>query len=73
MKGESLVQFLFILLVPVVLAAGAVVTLFGVGALFDALDHPRETSTRIEAVFRRPTKPGRPAGARHYYQPYWRS
>jgi hypothetical protein len=68
---ESLIQFAFILVVPVVLVAGALVTLFAVGALFDALDHPGELSRRIEAAFRRPPKPAKEPGPKHYYRPYW--
>jgi hypothetical protein len=67
----ALLQFLFIVLVPVVLAAGALVTLFAVGALFDALDHPDELRGRIEAAFRRPPGPPRDTGPEHYYRPYW--
>jgi len=44
----AILQFLFILVVPVVLVAGGLVTLFAVGALFDALDNPSEISGRIE-------------------------
>jgi len=64
-------QFLFILAVPVVVAAGAVVTLFAVGALFNFLDNPGAFSERIEAAFRRPPKLPRPAGKDNYYRPYW--
>lgn len=67
----ALLQFLFILLVPVVVVAGALATLFGVGALFDALDHPDELRGRIEAAFRRPPRPPKEAGPEHYYRPYW--
>lgn len=67
-----LIQFLFILAVPLVLVAGAVVTLFAVGALFDALEHPDELRTRIEGAFRRPPRPPRLAGTDHYYRPYWK-
>jgi hypothetical protein len=68
---ETLTRFLFILAVPVVVVAGGLVSLFAVGALFDALDHPSEISTRVEAAFRRPPKPGREPGPKHYYKPYW--
>jgi hypothetical protein len=68
---ETLIQFAFILVVPVVVVAGALVTLFAVGALFDALDHPGELSRRIEAAFRRPQKPAKQPGPKHYYRPYW--
>jgi hypothetical protein len=68
---EKAVGFALILLLPLVVIAGALVTLFGVGALFDALDHPSEVRGRIEAAFRRPLRPSRMAGPDHYYQPYW--
>jgi hypothetical protein len=69
----ALFQFLFIVLVLIVLVAGAVVTLFAVGALFDALDHPGELRGRIEAAFRRPPRAPRATGQEHYYKPYWAS
>lgn len=68
-----LVQFAFIVLVPIVLVAGALVTLFALGALFDVLDHPEELRGRIEAAFRRPPRPPRMPGEEHYYKPYWAS
>jgi hypothetical protein len=67
----ALLQFLFILAVPLVLVAGGVVTLFGVGAVFDALEHPGDLRRRIEGAFRRPPKPPKTAGRDHYYRPYW--
>jgi hypothetical protein len=68
---EKAAGFALILLLPLVVIAGALVTLFAVGALFDALDHPSEVRGRIEAAFRRPSRPSRMAGPDHYYQPYW--
>jgi hypothetical protein len=67
----NVVGFLFILVLPLVLVAGGVVTLFAVGALFDALDHPEELQSRIEALFRKPLPPARVPGKDHYYRPYW--
>jgi hypothetical protein len=67
----SLIQFVFIVVVPLVVVAGAVVTLFAVGALFDALDHPGELRQRIEALFRRPPAPPKTPGPGHYYRAYW--
>ena len=67
----AIIQFLFILAVPVVVVAGALVTLFAVGALFDALDNPSEISGRIEAFFRGRLRPSKPVPADHYYKPYW--
>lgn len=67
----QLVQFLFILIVPLVVVAGAVVTLYAIGALFMILEDPGAFTERIEAAFRRPPKLPRPAGKDHYYRPYW--
>jgi hypothetical protein len=69
----ALIQFLFILLIPLVVVAGGLVTLFAVGALFDALENPGEVSRLIEAAFRRPAREPRATAPDHYYQPYWRS
>jgi hypothetical protein len=63
--------FLFIVAIPIVVVAGAVGTLFAVGALFDALENPAEISGRIEAFFRGRLAPSKPAPADHYYQAYW--
>jgi hypothetical protein len=68
---DAFVEFVFILLVPIVLVAGGLVSLFAVGALFDALDHPGELSSRVEQIFRRPPAPPRVPGKDHYYRPYW--
>jgi hypothetical protein len=68
---ERVVGFLLILLLPFVVVGGGLVTLFAVGALFDALDHPEELRGRVEAAFRRPPRPPRMAGPDHYYRPYW--
>jgi hypothetical protein len=67
----DLVEFLFIVLVPLVVVAGAVVSLFAVGALFDALEHPGSIRARIEGAFRRPPMPPKTPGDDHYYKPYW--
>lgn len=67
------VQILFIIAIPLVLVGGAVATLFAVGALFDALEHPEELKGRIEGLFRRPPKPPTTPGPDHYYRPYWQS
>ena len=65
------IQFFFIILVPLVVVAGGLASLFAIGALFDALEHPAEVKTRIEGLFRRPPRPPRTPGPDHYYQPYW--
>ena len=71
--AEAAAQFLFILIVPLVIVGGAVVTLFAVGALFDVLEDPRGLSGRIEAAFRRPPKEPKAPGPDHYYRPHWQS
>ena len=53
---EKTFGFALILLLPLVVVGGALVTLFAVGALFDALDHPKEVRGRIEAAFQRPPR-----------------
>ena len=68
---RAAIQFLFIVLVPLVVVAGALVSLFAVGALFDALEHPDQIRGRIDAAFRRPPKPPKATDKDHYYKPYW--
>ena len=68
---EKALGFGLILLLPLVVIGGALLTLFAVGALFDALDHPSEVRGRIEGLFRRPLRPARMTRPDHYYQPYW--
>lgn len=67
----KLLQFLFVVAIPLVVAGGALVTLFGVGALFDALENQDDLRRRIEALFRQPPKPARVPGRDHFYTPYW--
>jgi hypothetical protein len=64
-------QFVFIVVTPLLVVAGAVLTLFAIGALFDALDQPDELSNRVQALFRRPPAPPKDPGKDHYYKPYW--
>jgi hypothetical protein len=71
MTGEAILQFLFILLIPLVLVGGGIVTLFAIGALFDALENPGELKGRIDGAFRRPPKEPKATGPGHYYQPHW--
>ena len=68
---EKTLGFALILILPLVIIGGALFTLFAVGALFDALDHPKEVRGRIDGLFRRPLPPARMTGPDHYYQPYW--
>jgi len=69
----ALIQFLFIVAVPLVVVAGALITLFLVGFVFDTLENPEGASRAIEAAFRRPPRPSKPTGPDHYYRPYWLS
>jgi len=71
--GETAFGFLIILLVPLVLVGGGLVTLFAVGALFDALENPDELRNRIEGAFRRPPREPKTPGPDHYYRPHWQS
>lgn len=68
---EKVAGFLLVLLLPFVVIGGGIITLFAVGALFDALEHPHEVRGRIDGLFRRPLGAVRMAGPGHYYQPYW--
>jgi len=65
------VEFLFIVLLPVIMVAGGLVTLFAVGALFDALENPSAFADRLGQVMRGRPKPSKMAGPDHYYKPYW--
>lgn len=67
------IQFLFIVIVPIVLVAGGLVSLFAVGALFDALEHPGELQQRVEGAFRAGPVTAHATGRDHYYQPFWSS
>jgi hypothetical protein len=64
-------QFLFIVVVPLVILVAVLVGLFATGALFDTLDHPGDLRARIEGAFRRPPKEPKAPGADHYYKAYW--
>jgi hypothetical protein len=57
---------------PLVVVGGGLVTLFAVGALFDALDHPHELRSRLDGLFHPPVAPARQAAPDHYYRPHWR-
>ena len=70
---QTVVQFAFILLIPLVVVAGTLVGLFALGALFNALEHPEEMRTRIDGLFRRPPKAPRETAPDHYYRPYWKA
>lgn len=67
----DLLQFAFILVLPLVVIAGGLVSLFAVGAAFDALDDPQGLRARVDGLFRRPPREARMTGPKHYYRPYW--
>ena len=69
----ALIEFLFIVAVPLAVVAGAVVTLFAIGALFDALDNPQALVPRMRAIFRHPPRPPKTPGRESYYKAYWAS
>jgi hypothetical protein len=71
MNIVPVLQFLFIVLVPLVIVAGVLVGLFATGALFDLLENPGEARGRIEGLFNRPPAAPRPPGPRHFYQAHW--
>jgi hypothetical protein len=68
---SNLARFFFVVVTPLVLVAGALVTLFAIGALFDALEHQDELRSRIQGLFRRPVVDPKAPGKDHYYRPYW--
>ena len=68
-----ILQFAFVAVLPVVVVAGALATLFLAGALLEALEHPEQLSARVEAAFRRPLRAARTPSAEHYYKPYWQA
>jgi hypothetical protein len=70
---QTIIEFVFILLIPLVVVGGVLVGLFALGALFNALEHPEELRARIEGAFRRPPKPPRETAPDHYYRPYWKA
>ncbi len=70
---RAIIQFAFILLVPLVVVGGALAGLFAIGALFDTLEHPEVLRQRIESAFRRPPRPPRETAPDHYYRPHWKA
>jgi hypothetical protein len=73
MTLQGIIQFVFIVAVPLVLVVGGLAGLFALGALFNALEHPEEMRARIEGAFRRPPKAPRDTAPDHYYRPHWKS
>ena len=70
---SAIVEFAFILIIPLILVVGGLVTLFAVGALFEALENPGELKSRVENAFRRSPRDPKATGPDHYYQPFWRA
>lgn len=70
---DSIIQFLFLVAMPLLIVAGVVGGLFAVGGLFYALEHSDELRQRIEGLFRRPLKAPRETAPDHYYRPYWKA
>jgi hypothetical protein len=68
-----MLEFLFVVAVPLVVVAVVLGKLFLIGFVFDALENPEAVSRAIEGMFRRPPRPARTAGPEHYYRPYWLS
>ena len=67
----DLLQFAFIVVLPLVIVGGGLATLFAVGALFDALEDPQALRARVEGAFRPRTVAARTVGPDHYYRPHW--
>ncbi len=68
----KLIQFAFIVLLPLVVVAGAVLSFFAIGAIFDTLDNPAQLRSRVEGLFHgSATVKGRDVRPGHYYRPYW--
>ena len=67
----ELIQFAFIVALPLIVVGGGLASLFAVGALFDALEDPQALRARIEGAFRPSTRAPRIPGPGHYYRPHW--
>ena len=67
----ELIQFAFIVLLPLIVVAGGLASLFAVGALFDAMEDPQALRARIEGAFRPKAAAARVPGPGHYYRPHW--
>lgn len=64
-------KFAFLLALFPILVVGGLVSLFALGALFDALDNPTEVGDRLRGLLHPPLAPAKMAGPSHYYRPYW--
>ncbi len=67
----DLLQFAFIVVLPLLLVAGGLVSLFAIGAAFDAMEDPQALRSRVEGAFRPVARAARIPGADHYYQRHW--
>lgn len=67
----DLLQFAFIVALPLIIVGGGLASLFAVGAVFDALENPQDLRARIEGGFRPSARAARTAGPGHYYRPHW--
>lgn len=67
----ELIQFAFIVALPLIVVGGGLASLFAIGALFDALEDPQALRARIEGAFRPSTRPARSTAPGHYYRPHW--
>jgi hypothetical protein len=65
------IQFAFIVVLPLIVVGGAILSLFAVGAAFDAIEDPGALRSRVEGAFKPSTKPARLTTADHYYRPHW--
>jgi hypothetical protein len=57
--------------ITILAIASAVVALAALLGLFLLVRRRERLLERVQALFRRPAKPGRPPGPNHYYKPYW--
>ena len=71
MELADIARFAFVVVTPIVVVAGALVSLFAVGALFWGLEHPDELRGQVQAAFRRPLQQPKPPAKDHYYRTYW--
>ena len=71
MQLADVARFAFIVVTPIVVAAGALVSLFAVGALFFAIEHSDELRALIQGAFRQPLAQPKPPAKDHYYRTYW--
>jgi hypothetical protein len=55
---------------PILVLVTIAVALLLVGLIL-VLRQRERVAEGIRALFRRPRKPGKPPGPRHYYKPYW--